>query len=121
MPAHAHWRSPRLHFAHTTPAVLRVENGSRVRAKVQIISLTGGLLCLSTPLNKGCRVKLMFLTDSGSVLGTVEMLPSVSAGVQPFRFLELNEEDQRRLRDLIQVSAELSRLEQQSIIRDRTW
>jgi hypothetical protein len=33
----------------------------------------------------------------------------------------MNEDDQRRLRDLIQVSLEINRVEQQAIIKDRTW
>lgn len=116
-----HWRSPRLRFAHTTPAVLRVGNGQRVRGKVQIVSLTGGLLCLSSPLDKGSQVRLMFLTDAGAVLGTAEMLASVSASQQPFRFVEMDDDVERRLRELIQVHVELNRQEQQSIIKDRSW
>ena len=115
------WRSPRLQFAHTTPAVLRVESGQRIRGTLQVISQTGGLLCLSSPLSQGLRVKLMCLTDAGALLGTAEMLASVSATKQPFRFLAMNEDDQRRLRDLIQVSLEINRTEQQAIVKDRTW
>jgi len=63
----------------------------------------------------------MCLTDAGALQGTAEMLPSVSANQQPFRFVSMDEDDQRRLRELIQVSIELNRVEQQSIIKDRTW
>ena len=115
------WRSPRLQFARITPAVLRVESGRRIRGTLQVISQTGGLLCLSSPLNQGARVKLMCLTDAGALLGTAEMLASVTATKQPFRFLSMNDDDQRRLRDLIQVSLEINRAEQQAIIKDRTW
>ena len=115
------WRPPRLQLAHTTPAVLRAESGRRVRGTIQVISQTGGLLCLATPLEQGARVKLMCLTDAGALQGTAEMLPSVSANQQPFRFVSMDEDDQRRLRELIQVSIELNRVEQQSIIKDRTW
>jgi len=115
------WRPPRLRLAHTTPAVLRVESGGRVRGTLQVISQTGGLLCLSSPLNQGARVKLMCLTDAGALLGTAEMLASITATHQPFRFVLMNEADQRRLRDLIQVSLEINRAEQQAIIKDRTW
>ena len=117
----ASWRPPRLRLAHTTPAVLRFESGGRVRGTLQVISQTGGLLCLSSPLNNGSRVKLMCLTDAGALLGTAEMLASVSATQQPFRFVSMNEDDQRRLRELIQVSLEINRAEQQAIIKDRTW
>ena len=108
-------------MAQTTPAVLRVESGGRVRGTMQVISQTGGLLCLSSPLSNGSRVKLMCLTDAGALLGTAEMLASVSATQQPFRFVSMNEDDQRRLRELIQVSLEINRAQQQAIIKDRTW
>ena len=117
----ANWRSPRLQFAHTTPAVLRVQNGHRIRGTLQVISVTGGLLCLSSPLDQGSRVKLMFLTDAGTVLGTAEMLPSVSATLQPFRFVQIDESDERRLREIIQLSVDQNRREQRSIVKDRTW
>lgn len=88
---------------------------------MQMISQTGGLLCLSSPLDRGARVKLMCLTDAGALLGTAEMLAPVSATRQAFRFVSMNEDDQRRLRDLIQVSIELNRVEQQAIVKDRSW
>ena len=46
---------------------------------MQVISQTGGLLCLSSPLQQGDRVKLMCLNDAGALLGTAEMFPSLSA------------------------------------------
>src|SRR5215475_3181040 len=113
------WRSPRLQLAHRTPAVLRVQSGGRIRGTLQVVSVTGGLLCLSSPLDRGSRVKLMFLTDAGTVLGTAEMLPSLSATLQPFRFVEIDENDECRLREVIRLSADQNRREQRSIVRDR--
>jgi hypothetical protein len=110
-----------LQFAQTTPAVLRVMDGRRVRGKLQVISVTGGLLCLSSPLKNGSQVKLMFLTDAGTVLGTAEMLPSLSGSLQPFRFVRIEADDARRLKEMIAVSVELNRAEQQTIIKDRSW
>jgi hypothetical protein len=104
-----------------TPAVLRFQTGRRVRATLQVISVTGGLLNLSSPLDQGLQVKLMFLTSAGTVLGTVEMLPSVSGCLQPFRFLMLGEDDERRLRHVIQSSADQKRRQQRAIVKDRTW
>jgi hypothetical protein len=116
----ANWRSPRLHLAHT-PAVLCFQSGRRLRGKLQVISVTGGLLNLSSPLDQGSRVKLMFLTDAGTVLGAAEMLPSVSGTLQPFRFVTIDENNERRLRDVIQSSVDRNRREQTSIVRDRAW
>jgi len=63
----------------------------------------------------------MFLTDVGTVLGTAELLPSLSDTLQPFRFLAINDDHEQRLRDLIQLSLERNRLDQRSIVNDRAW
>ncbi len=114
-------RPPRVQFTHTPEAVLRFQSGHRVRGKLQVISIAGGLLSLSSLLDQGSRVKLMFLTDAGTVVGTAEMLPSISGTLQPFRFVVIDESDERRLRDVIQSSADQSRVEQRSIVKGRAW
>ena len=53
-------------------------------------------------LDRGSRIKLMFLTHTGPVLGAAEMLSPVSTTRQPFRFVALEEGDQRRLRAVVQ-------------------
>jgi hypothetical protein len=95
------WRFPRAHLEGTTPAVLRFPNGQHVGANLQVISLSGGLVSLSQPVVPGTRVKMMFLTGTGSVLGGAEMLHSVTSGLQPFRFVSLAADDHRRLEALI--------------------
>lgn len=44
----------------------------------------------------------MFLTAGGSVLGGAEMLRPVTNALQPFRFVSIAADDQRRLGTLIQ-------------------
>jgi hypothetical protein len=110
-----------LKFAQTPSAVLRFQSGRRVRGKLQVVSVTGGLLYLSSPLDQGSRVKLMFMTDAGTVLGTAEMLPSISGNMQPFRFVGIDQSDERKLEDVIQSSGGQNRREQGSIVRDRAW
>ena len=94
-------RSPRVHLTDAPPAVLRFQDGHRTSGKLQVVSLTGGLLVLPTPLDQGSQVKLMFLTQTGSVLGAAEMLNPVSDTQQPFRFVSLPSQDQRRLGTII--------------------
>jgi hypothetical protein len=65
---------------------------------MEIYSLTGGLLSLRKPLNRGARARLIFLTHDGPVLGLAEMLMPVSWTEQPFRFVGLNDDDEHRLR-----------------------
>lgn len=97
-------RVPRLRFENSTPAVLRFHDGQRISGELQVVSLTGGLLSLPTPLTQGSRVKVMFVTDAGSVLGGAEMLSPVSSTQQPFRFVSLAVQDRRRLESIIPVS-----------------
>ena len=92
-------RAPRLNLSDNTPAVLRFEDGHRTQAQLEIISVTGGLLALPKPVVRQSRVKLMFVTPTGPVLGTAEMLKPVSWGQQPFRFVGLEKDDQRRLQE----------------------
>jgi hypothetical protein len=69
-----------------------------------VVSSTGGLLYLPHPVAQGSQVKLMFLTGSGSVLGGAELLSPVSSTLQPFRFVSLDQNDERRLGAIIQAS-----------------
>lgn len=97
-------RATRLSLPDVTPAVLRFEDGHRTQGQLEIISLTGGLLSLPKPAVRSTRVKLMFVTPTGPVLGTAEMLKPVSWSQQPFRFVGLDSDDQRRLQESIQSS-----------------
>jgi hypothetical protein len=100
--SHANWRTPRVRVNDLTPVVLRLPDGGCHRGKLETISLTGGLLSLPQVLNRGSRPTLMFLTHSGTVLGTAEMLSPVSTEQQPFRFIALEKDDQRRLKTMVQ-------------------
>jgi hypothetical protein len=114
-------RAPRTSFAETTPVVLRCKDGRRVPGKLQVISLAGGLLRLPKPLDQGSQVKVMFLTGKGSVLGAAEMLCPISWGVQPFKFVKLYDDDERRLDAAIRLSVEQDRLQRVQMDNSRVW
>src|SRR5580658_2017198 len=101
-------RPPRMRLSETT-AVLRCQDGRRLRGKLQIISITGGLLCLSQPVDQGSQVRLMFLACTGSVLGAAEMLTPISWSLQPFRFVSLCHDDEDRLQAAIKLSQDQNR------------
>jgi hypothetical protein len=105
LPHHYH-RPTRVRPTEFTPAVLRIEDGSCTSGELELFSLTGGLLTLPKLLDQGSRPKLMFLTQTGPVLGVAEMLRPVSWNEQPFRFVALHENDHRRLRAAIPGSSE---------------
>ena len=65
--------------------------------RLEVFSATGGLLCLPKPLIRGTRIKVMFLTPKGPVLGAAEMLTPVSWTQQPFRFVTPAHGDQPKL------------------------
>lgn len=112
-------RPTRVRFAEATPAVLRFQDGRRATGQLQLISVTGGLLSVPRPVDKGCHVKLMFLTDSGPVLGAAEMLSPLSWGQQPFRFVALGEGDRRILGSAIQSSLQQRGIEEDWINKYR--
>ena len=73
------------------------------------------------PVDQGAQVKLMFLTGCGSVLGAAEMLSPISWHLQPFKFVGLYDEDQRRLEAAIQSSLDRNRREHGQMERFRAW
>jgi hypothetical protein len=94
-------RFPRARLEGNNPTVLRLPNGQNVGASLKVVSLSGGLLSLAQPVLQGSQVKLIFLTGSGAVLGGAEMLRPMTDRLQPFRFVSLNTDDQRRLGAMI--------------------
>src|SRR2546427_9720667 len=92
------FRPPRVRMTDFTPAVLRFHDGGCATGSLEVISPTGGLLCLPKSAKPGSRVKLMFLTPMGPGLGSAQLLSPVSRTRQPFRFVGLPYGDERRLR-----------------------
>ncbi len=83
---------------------IRFEDGRRLSAKLQTISLSGGLLRVLKPLSPGAIVELFFSTQTGPVLGLAQLLtPCACAplGLQPFRFVALDRTDLLKLRAAI--------------------
>ena len=94
-------RSPRVQLFGSITAAVMAEGGQRARAKLQTISITGGLLQLQHELSTGDFVEIAFQTRSGPIHGMAEMLHPTrkfqSACFQPFRFVALGDEDHRKL------------------------
>lgn len=55
-------------------ATIRFEDGQRPSARLQTISVTGGLLRVLKPPSPGAVVEVMFCTCAGPVLGMAELL-----------------------------------------------
>jgi hypothetical protein len=99
---HPSRRAARVQLGDSVLAAIRLEDGRRAKAKLQTISVTGGLLRLTQSLAQGDFVEVAFQTQSGPVHGMAELLSpmrKMEDGVlQPFRFVALEDDDHRRLR-----------------------
>jgi hypothetical protein len=99
---HPSRRAARVQLGDSVLAAIRLEDGRRAKAKLQTISVTGGLLRLPQSLGQGDFVEVAFQTQAGPVHGMAEVLSPMrktNDGVlQPFRFVALEDEDHRRLR-----------------------
>jgi hypothetical protein len=117
---HPQQRAARIHLGGAIIALVMLEDGQRAKARLQTISVTGGLLRLGKSLGQGDFVEIAFQTQSGPVHGMAEMLNPVRAveGVlQPFRFIALGDDDHRALRMVVDSAMDKSFLG----IRSNQW
>ncbi|HKM86077.1 MAG TPA: hypothetical protein VJW96_07690 [Terriglobales bacterium] len=113
--ANANLRSPRVQLNGSVAAAVLAEGGQRARAKLQSISVNGGLLQLQQELSAGDFVEIAFHTRSGAIHGMAEMLHPTrklqSACLQPFRFIALADDDHRKLRMALDSALDRSLLD----------
>jgi hypothetical protein len=121
-------RAERVGFAEKTPVVVRFPGGIRCSAQLQLVSVTGGLLCLQRPVQPGAVGKLMFLTTKGCIVGDAQMLTPVAWDRQPFKFTALGEDDRYRLQTVIKRQLSTGHRQNQQrrgdnteIERTRSW
>ena len=111
---HPSRRAARVQLGDSVLAAIRLEDGRHAKAKLQTISVTGGLLQLPRSLRDGDFVEVAFQTQSGPVHGMAEILgPARKMGdgvLQPFRFVALEDDDHRRLRTSLDHVADRSLL-----------
>ena len=109
---HPSRRAARVQLGDSVLAAIRLEDGRRAKAKLQTISATGGLLNLPQSLAQGDFVEVAFQTQAGPVHGMAEVLSpmrkTLDGVLQPFRFVAIEEEDNRRLRTTLEHVAERS-------------
>jgi hypothetical protein len=105
-------RAPRVSLRGTISAVIRLENGRQLPARLRQLSITGGLLDLGVYLEERSWVDLTIYLSSGAVRATAEMMFPMRGGVgylQPFRFTSLGDEE------LHALDREVTGLLQQSV------
>jgi hypothetical protein len=105
-------RATRVHVGSAISALVTLEDGQRAKAKLQTISITGGLLRLPKALDHGDFVEVAFQTQSGPVQGMAEMLNPMGTArdgiLQPFRFIALGDDDHRTLRMVVDAVSDRS-------------
>ena len=93
-------RAPRIRLSGSVLALVRLPNRKHVRARLHILSISGGMLNLESPLDEKLMVELTFHLVSATVRVEAEMLFPMWATrgwLQPFRFTDLSEDDRKML------------------------
>jgi len=95
-------RATRIQIGKEGMALLKSGDGESMKAKLQTVSVTGGLLRLAQALEEGDFVEVAFQTLNGPVHGMAEMLRPKSKSregiLQPFKFIALEDDDHKTLR-----------------------
>jgi hypothetical protein len=106
---HPRRRATRILMTKPVTAIVVQEDGQHSNCKLQIVSVTGGLLQVGKPLSTGNFVELAFQANSSTVHGMAEMLSPMAEGegsLQPFRFIALDDDDHHALRMLVDAAAD---------------
>src|SRR5260370_41740929 len=93
-------RSSRVKLGGSVVALVLLENGRQVRARMNQLSVNGGLLSLERPLDEGIKVTALFHVGTTSIRTDAQMLFPMWATkgcFQPIRFVELPEKERALL------------------------
>jgi hypothetical protein len=102
-------RPARVRLPGLPSATIQFGDGQVSSARLQTVSVTGGLLRVLKPLNSGAIVELMFSLPFGSVLAMAELLSPCSGapiGLQPFRFITMDDAELQQLCAAIGLGAD---------------
>ena len=100
LPTDRNSRAPRVRLAGTVLALIRLENGRQITAKLHQLSITGGLLHLDKPLDEAIKIEIIFHVGSSTVRNKAVMLFPMWATkgcLQPFEFIDLADEHRQTL------------------------
>lgn len=81
-------------------ALVLLENGRQIRGRLNQLSANGGLLSLEQPLDEGIKITVLFHVGNTSIRSRSQMLFPMWATkgcLQPFRFVELADDDRQHL------------------------
>jgi hypothetical protein len=98
-------QAPRVKLAGTVLALIKLESGRQIRARLHQLSFTGGLLHLDIPLDEGIKVEVMFRVGKCTIRNrAVMMFPmwATQGCLQPFAFIDLQDHDREKLQEDLQ-------------------
>lgn len=98
-------RAPRVRLAGTVLALVKLENGRQLRAKLHQLSVSGGLANVDKPLDEGIKVEVIFHVGTSTVRSKARMMFPMWATqgcLQPFEFENLAEEERQQLQASLQ-------------------
>ncbi|MBZ5550559.1 MAG: PilZ domain-containing protein [Acidobacteriia bacterium] len=105
-------RGSRVKLLGSVLALVLLENGRQIRARINQLSVNGALLSLENPLNEGIRVTILFHIGFATIRCRSQMLFPMWATqgcLQPLKFLELPDTDRaclaRELEALVRAGA----------------
>src|ERR1700692_379026 len=105
-------RNSRVKLGGSILVLVLLENGRQIRGRMSQLSVNGGLVSLEHPLDEAIRVTVLFHLGKTSIRCRAQMMFPMWATqgcLQPFRFLELPEEDRNKLNqeleDLVRAGA----------------
>ena len=93
-------RSPRVKLGGSVLALVLLENGRQIRARLSQLSVNGGLLSMEQPLDESIKVTVLFHVGVTSFRCRGQMIFPMWATqgcLQPFRFVDLPEADSTAL------------------------
>lgn len=94
-------RAPRVRLAGTILALVQLESGRQIRARLHQLSFTGGLLHLEAPVDEGIKAEVMFHVGGRTVRSKAAMrfpMWATQGCLQPFEFTDLGEDDRLKLK-----------------------
>ena len=98
--SHNGQRNARVKLGGSVLALVLLENGRQIRARMNQLSVNGGLLSLERPLDEGIKVTALFHVGTTSIRTRAEMLFPMWATkgcFQPIKFVELPDKERANL------------------------
>lgn len=98
--AQTNQRSSRVKLGGSVLALVLLENGRQIRARMNQLSVNGGLLSMERPLDEGIKVTAVFHVGTTSIRVRAEMMFPMWATkgcFQPIRFVGLPDKERALL------------------------